>query len=38
MTGKQGGRRLSVPTWRDVVLHERLVMAARKSLPSISDV
>lgn len=23
--------------WRDVVLHERLVMAARKSLPSISD-
>ncbi len=24
-------------TWRDVVLHERLVMAARKSLPSISD-
>jgi hypothetical protein len=25
-------------TWRDVVLHERLVMAARKSLPSISDV
>lgn len=24
--------------WRDIVLHERLVLSARKSLPSISDV